>query len=115
MQLSAVISAFNEYVSLPKIIIDDDPVKIGSLFIGINVHSRDFLKNNPTAKVLAVPGSPTIPRTREQTINSLNIEEERFCSIIHPKAVVSSYAKLGVNCLVIEGSVIKANAKLLAK
>ena len=43
----------------PIAFVDDDPLKIGTTVCGLPVRSREALTACPTAKVLAVPGSPT--------------------------------------------------------
>lgn len=90
--------------------IDDDPEKIGTTIIGLPVWSRRALSDFPDAKVLAVPGSPISFRHRARHIASLAVPLERFATVVHPKAVVSSHATVGVNALLMAGVVISANA-----
>jgi sugar O-acyltransferase (sialic acid O-acetyltransferase NeuD family) len=88
---------------------DDDNV-IGKYFFGVEVCSRAIFDKFPNAKVLAVNGSPTSYLKRKEIIDSLKIEKERFCNIIHPKAIVSKNATIGYNVLIMGGVVITANA-----
>jgi sugar O-acyltransferase (sialic acid O-acetyltransferase NeuD family) len=90
---------------------DDDNV-IGKSFFGIEVYSRTIFDKHPNARVLAVNGSPTSYLKRKEIIDSLKIEKERFCSIIHPKANVSKNATIGYNVLIMGGVVITANANI---
>lgn len=90
--------------------VDDSEDKLGTEVFGIHVHPRSFISENPQAKVLAVPGSPASFRVREKIIGELGIGRERWASIAHPKAAISKYAKVGRNCLIMDGVVVKASA-----
>ena len=92
--------------------IDDDEDKIGKEFNGIKVFNRSILIQELDAKVLAVPGSPSSYKNRGQLIKKLNIAKDRFISIAHDSACVSKYASIGVNCLIMEGVVIKASSMI---
>jgi sugar O-acyltransferase (sialic acid O-acetyltransferase NeuD family) len=89
--------------------IDDTKQKQGIHKFGFEVFSRDILLKYPNAKVLAVPGSPLTYSYRDETINNLGISEDRYISLIHPKASVSKFAKIGVNVLIMSGVVITSN------
>jgi sugar O-acyltransferase (sialic acid O-acetyltransferase NeuD family) len=90
--------------------IDDDSKKHGEQIYGYKVFGREIIKKIPDVKILAVPGSPLNYYQRERIINTLNIETNRFATVIHPKAVVSSCAKIGYNVLIMAGVVITSNA-----
>jgi sugar O-acyltransferase (sialic acid O-acetyltransferase NeuD family) len=90
--------------------IDDDGKKVGSTLLGLPVFDRAALASYPAAKVLAVPGSPTSFPQRPELIASLQIPRDRFATVIHPAAVVSPYAHVGVNVLIMAGTVITATA-----
>ena len=74
--------------------------------------NRTILEEDKTILVLAVPGSPTSFQVRKNTIQSLNLPDSRFVSIIHPKASIGRNVQIGFNCLVMAGVVITSNAKL---
>jgi sugar O-acyltransferase (sialic acid O-acetyltransferase NeuD family) len=59
--------------------------------------------------VLAVPGSPTSYMIRKKIIDDLGIADERFATVIHPKASVSPFAKIGKNTLLMAGVVLTSN------
>jgi sugar O-acyltransferase (sialic acid O-acetyltransferase NeuD family) len=90
---------------------DDDNV-IGKSFWGVEVYSRAAFDKYPNAKVLAVNGSPTSYLKRKDIIDSLKIDKDRFCTLIHPKAIVSKNASVGYNVLIMGGVVITANASI---
>jgi sugar O-acyltransferase (sialic acid O-acetyltransferase NeuD family) len=92
--------------------IDDTSEKQGVHNFGFEVFSRDILSLYPNAKILAVPGSPISFSYRDKTIDSLNISNDRFVSIIHPKAVVSTFATIGKNVLIMAGVVITSDSIL---
>ena len=90
--------------------IDDTKEKQGKHEYGFSVYSREELTKFPKAKVLAVPGSPTSYLYRDDIINQLNLNQEDFTQIIHPDAIVSPFAKIGYNVLIMAGVVITSNA-----
>jgi sugar O-acyltransferase (sialic acid O-acetyltransferase NeuD family) len=92
--------------------IDDDHRKQPGAAFGYQVYSRDALNARADAKVLAVPGSPTSFRARAAAICGLEIDESRYARVIHPKAVVSRFAALGHNVLLMAGVVITSNVTI---
>lgn len=90
--------------------IDDDKKKHGVQENGYEVFPRDILVKYPDAQVLAVPGSPDTYLHRKDIIGGLNISPDRFATIIHPKANISSLAKIGYNILIMAGTVVTSNA-----
>jgi len=89
-----------------------DDKKQGQDFFGIPVFGRYAFEQFNTAKVLAVPGSPTSFKLRKNIIDDLGIETDRFANVIHPMAHVSKHAILGSNVLILSGSTINAKAKI---
>ena len=88
--------------------IDDEPTKLAEKeFV---VHARSILAHFPTAYLLAVPGSPVSFNKRAEYIGSFGLPDERFVSIVHPKANIGKSVKMGTNCLVMAGVVITSNA-----
>ena len=92
--------------------VTDDDSLIGSFYNEIEIFSRDIFIQKPSAKVLAVPGSPSSFLKRKAIIENLNIEDSRFAKVIHPKAYVSSHSNIGFNTLIMAGVVITSNAKI---
>ena len=92
--------------------ISDDPSLIGTSAYGIQIFNRDILTKESEAFVLAVPGSPVSFLKRKAIIDGLNIPNERFATLIHPKASVSRNASVGFNTVIMSGVVITSNAKV---
>jgi sugar O-acyltransferase (sialic acid O-acetyltransferase NeuD family) len=92
--------------------IDDTPSKQGTKVFGIEVFGRDALWRWPDAEVLAVPGGPSSFRTRRQTIESLEVAESRFATVVHPRATTSPLAQIGRNVLLMAGVVVTSNATI---
>ncbi len=88
---------------------DDTPEKQGPNPYGFTVYGREAITKFPNAKILAVPGSPTSYKIRKQIISELNIPEERFATVIHPRAEVSPLALVGHNVLIMGGVVLTSN------
>ena len=106
--LSCIDNEFFEFIGF----IDDTPEKIGLHETGFHVYDRSALQNFPEALVLAVPGSPTSYKFRNEIISKLNISEDRFATVIHPNANVSPFAKIGKNVLLMAGVSITYNAQI---
>jgi sugar O-acyltransferase (sialic acid O-acetyltransferase NeuD family) len=90
--------------------VDDTPEKQNTEVHGFPVYGRNALMHWPDARILAVPGSPASYKTRAQIIGTLNIDTDRFATVIHPSASVSPLAVLGRNVLIMAGVVITSNA-----
>ncbi len=90
--------------------ISDDVNFIGKTYFGITVYDRAALNIFSEAKVLAVNGSPTSFLKRKEVIDGLKIDNDRFISIVHPKASISFNASIGLNVLIMSGVVVTANA-----
>jgi sugar O-acyltransferase (sialic acid O-acetyltransferase NeuD family) len=94
----------------PVAFIDDDDQKVGTTVLGLPVLNRRALFDLSSAKVLAVPGSPKSYLHRASLITSLDLPPDRFATVLHPRAVVSRSAKIGMNVLIMAGSVVTSNA-----
>jgi sugar O-acyltransferase (sialic acid O-acetyltransferase NeuD family) len=92
--------------------VDDTLEKQGVTAFGHKVYSRDALTLFSDAYILAVPGSPSSYKIRHQIIEGLNINAERFATVIHPKASVSPLAKIGRNVVIMAGTVVTSNAEI---
>lgn len=90
--------------------VDDTDAKQGTMVHGIPVFGREVLARLPTAKVLAVPGSPTSYSNRRDVINGLSLDAGRFAAAIHPAANISSLATIGYNVVIMAGVVVTSNA-----
>jgi len=92
--------------------IDDAAEKQGTQVFGYPVFGREALARWPDAQVLAVPGSPTSFRMRQQIIEGLHVSKDRFVRVIHPCARISAHATIGRNVLIMAGVVVTSNARI---
>ena len=92
--------------------VDDDPKKIGTSPNGYPIWGREAFNNCSDACVLAVPGSPVSYSYRKEIITGLGITQDRFARVIHPSAIISPFASIGYNLLVMPGVVITSNARI---
>lgn len=89
--------------------IDDDLNKKSPFH---KIFSRSILFECNDLKVLAIPGSPTSYKAREEIISSLDILPSRYISLIHPNASIGREVKIGSNCLIMAGVVLTSNARI---
>lgn len=93
--------------------IDDDHSRHGKECCGIKVlGGRDILKEIPDAFVLAVPGSPTNYLGRKEIIGSLNPDESRFATIIHPSVGRAPDATVGYNTVIMSNVIISCGVTI---
>lgn len=93
--------------------IDDDHSHHGKDCCGIKVlGGREVLDEISDAFVLAVPGSPTSFPGRKGIIGSLQVENKRFATIIHPSAVIAPEAVIGTNCILMPNVVISCGVRI---
>lgn len=92
--------------------VDDAVEKQGVHVQGYPVFGREALSDYSSARVLAVPGSPSSFRSRSEIVGGLHIAADRFATVIHPRATVSPLAHIGRNVLVMAGVVITSNAMI---
>lgn len=107
--------AINEINSEWEILgfIDDDQSRHGKECCGIKVlGGRDVLHEIPEASVLAVPGSPANYLGRKEIIGSLNLDESRFATIIHPSACRAPDAAIGCNTIIMPNVVISCGVTI---
>lgn len=89
--------------------LDDDPALAGTLVDGVPVlGGLSELKALPDASVVVCTGRPDNYASRRRIVSALAIPPERYATIIHPAASVSS------SCTVGPGSVLLAHTVLTA-
>ncbi|WP_228857081.1 LbetaH domain-containing protein [Desulfomarina profundi] len=90
--------------------IDDDALKAGRGCGGIKVlGGRNILSKFPDAFVLAVPGRPDNFRRRKIIIDSLELPDSRFATIIHPTVSKGIGCEVGMNTLLMANVVLTVN------
>jgi sugar O-acyltransferase (sialic acid O-acetyltransferase NeuD family) len=89
--------------------IDDDPARAGTVIDGTPViGGREELKRLPGARVVVCTGRPDNYVSRPRIVSQLGLPAERYATIVHPAASLSSSSSVG------PGSVLLANAVLTA-
>jgi sugar O-acyltransferase (sialic acid O-acetyltransferase NeuD family) len=87
--------------------VDDDPAKHRSVVGGVPVLGPvETVHDHPNALVLICPGRPDNYSTRCLLADRLDLDEERYATVIHPTATV------GTTCEVGPGSVLLAHVDL---
>jgi sugar O-acyltransferase (sialic acid O-acetyltransferase NeuD family) len=87
--------------------LDDDPAKAGCMVdhlpvLGTIVSACQF----PAARFVVGVASYQDPATRRRVVERLGLPPQRFATLIHPSASVSSLARLGHGTVVLQGVVI---------
>ena len=92
--------------------VDDEESKWSESYAGLPVMARGAFENYSECHVLAVPGSPASYRARRHVIDGLGISADRFATVVHPLASISSESTIGHNFLAMAGTVITSNASI---
>lgn len=93
--------------------IDDDPLKAGRGCGGKKVlGGRNILSEFPGAFVLAVPGRPGNFRRRKIIIDSLELPDSRFATIIHPTVRKGIGCEVGINTLLMANVVLTVDVTI---
>jgi sugar O-acyltransferase (sialic acid O-acetyltransferase NeuD family) len=89
--------------------LDDDPGRHGLLIDGLAVlGGRECIEQLPDASVVVCTGRPGNYVSRMRIVGELGLPAQRYATIIHPSAVVSSSSTVG------PGSVLLAHVTLTA-
>ncbi len=93
--------------------IDDAPLKLGNSLAGFHVlGGREICSKYPQSYILAVPGRPENFRQRTKIIQSLNLPENRFATIIHPSVQKGINCTIGINTLLMAGVVLTSQVTI---
>jgi sugar O-acyltransferase (sialic acid O-acetyltransferase NeuD family) len=93
--------------------IDDDRSLLGKDCCGVKViGGREILSDFPGSYVLAVPGNPKNYLQRKDIIESLNLRNSRFATIIHPSAIIATDSKIGFNTIIMPNVVISCRVTI---
>lgn len=89
--------------------LDDDPGTHGRSIAGVPVlGSADAVHDHPEALVLLCTGHPGNYASRHLIAQRLELEDERYATLVHPTATVGSTCKVG------QGSVLLAHVDVTA-
>jgi sugar O-acyltransferase (sialic acid O-acetyltransferase NeuD family) len=93
--------------------IDDDPARAGAVIEGTPVlGGREELKRLPDARVVVCTGRPGNYVSRPRIVGELGFPAERYATIIHPAAVVSSSASVGPGSVLLACTVLTAAVRV---
>lgn len=93
--------------------VDDNPSLRGQSSSGVKVlGGREVFKKYPEAQILAVPGNSDNYLKRKGVIDTLNVKQALFATIIHPSASVSPDAKIGYNTIIMPNCVISCGVRI---
>jgi sugar O-acyltransferase (sialic acid O-acetyltransferase NeuD family) len=96
-------------------ILDDDPRLHGKEVFGHRVVGALSLACERTdARLIWGLGNPNRPAIRLEIAHRLRLAPERFISLVHPKACVSRYARIGPGVTILAGSHVAPDAVLAA-
>jgi sugar O-acyltransferase (sialic acid O-acetyltransferase NeuD family) len=89
--------------------VDDDPAKQGLVVGGLPVLGPvETVHDHPNALVLIWPGRPDNYVVRRLLVEQLDLDDERYATVVHPTATI------GTTCEVGPGSIVLANVDLTA-
>lgn len=96
--------------------LDDDEKKLNFNFYGYEVigkmeDAKKFINNDSVFFINGI-GSAKSYKLREKVIEKLDIPLDRYFSIIHPKAFVSSFSKIGNGSVIFANCTIGVNVKI---
>lgn len=107
------ILALNSITSMWKILgfIDDNDYLCGKDYCGFKVLGCvDKLVEFPSAKILAIPGSPSNYGMRREIISRLGVSYDRLATVIDPTCRIAPDSDIGVNTLVLANVTISCSA-----
>ncbi len=89
--------------------LDDDPARRGTVIDGVPVvGGTEKLSDMPDASVVVCTGRPDNYVSRPRIVQKLRLPPERYATIIHPSASVSTTSQLGPGTVVLAQSVLTA-------
>jgi len=93
--------------------LDDRKDLLGKTILGAEVLGPfSSISNYPDCHFVTGIGSPENYWRREKIIQSLNVEMERFVTLIHPTASISSSATIGRGSVIFQNVTITTNVKI---
>jgi sugar O-acyltransferase (sialic acid O-acetyltransferase NeuD family) len=90
--------------------LDDDPARFGTMIDGVPVLGEiGLIGGLPDVFVVVCTGRPHNYVSRPRIVESLGLPPERYATIIHPSASVSSTSRIGPGTVVLAQTVLTAN------
>lgn len=97
----------------PFCFMDDNPSRIGQILHGLPV--KGPLESAPTMAdcvFISGIGSPGNFWRRDEFVRRLDVAPDRFATVVHPTASVSSMAAVGLGTAILQHVTISANARI---
>jgi|CXWL01.1.fsa_nt_gi UDP-perosamine 4-acetyltransferase len=94
---------------------DDDAALHGTIILGLPVLGSDACLRDHSADAVELAngvGSARDIRNRALVFDRLREKGYRFCSVVHPSATVSAYAKVAAGAQLMAGCVVQVNARI---
>ena len=89
--------------------LDDEPARHGTLLDGVPVlGGTTELAGMPNASVVVCTGRPDNYLSRPRIVEALGLPPERYATIIHPSATVSSTSRIGPGSVLLAYTVLTA-------
>ncbi len=114
-EAASVVQAINRQQPTFELLgfVDDNPELQGHDYHEVPVlGGREVLDRYPNAQVLACPGRAENFRRRDKIIALLDLEPERFATVLHPSVEVGLGSHIGTNCLLMSGVALTGNVTL---
>jgi len=93
--------------------IDDDLARAGEVIDGTPIlGGREELKRLPDARVVVCTGRPDNYVSRPRIVHELGFPAERYATIIHPAAAVSSSSSVGPGTVLLANTVLTAAVRV---
>jgi sugar O-acyltransferase (sialic acid O-acetyltransferase NeuD family) len=93
--------------------IDDDAARTGEVIDGAPIiGTREELKRLPDARVVVCTGRPSNYVSRPRIVSELGFPAERYATIIHPAAFISSSSAVGPGTVLLAGGVLTAAVRV---
>jgi sugar O-acyltransferase (sialic acid O-acetyltransferase NeuD family) len=105
------VRAMNECGSSWRLLgyLDDDPALCGKYLDGVPVlGGKEELKKLPNALVVVCTGRPDNYLSRPRIVKALDLPDERYATIVHPAAAVSTSSRIGPGSVLLAGAVLTA-------
>ena len=93
--------------------LDDDSKKTGALIDGLRVLGPlESAKEYPEVRFVVGIASYKVPSTRKKIVERLGLPDQRFATIVHPSASLSSFVRVGVGSVVLHNVVITSETNV---
>jgi sugar O-acyltransferase (sialic acid O-acetyltransferase NeuD family) len=93
--------------------IDDDPARAGEVIDGTPVlGGREELKRLPDARLVVCTGRPDNYVSRLRIVSELGFPPERYATIVHPSAALSSSSSVGPGTVLLACTVLTAAVRV---